>query len=57
MNPSVEKLLNSKFTPEDMIEALVFLLEGEYIEPEEIAPQRAALQFLRNAIDVTLERN
>jgi hypothetical protein len=57
MNPSVEQLLNSEFTPDVMADALLFLLEGEYLEPDDIAAIRNTLQFLRNAIDVALERN
>jgi hypothetical protein len=38
-----------------LVEGLLFLLEAEYVEPEEIEASRRSLEHLQNAIESALE--
>lgn len=49
----MEKALNLSF--EALTNALLYVLEAEYVEAEDIAKNKATLDYLRSAITVALE--
>jgi hypothetical protein len=53
MDPQVEKVLECDF--DSIVNALLYVLEAEYVDQEDIVKSRTDLEYLRKAIDRALQ--
>ena len=53
MDPQVEKVLESDF--DSIVNALLYVLEAEYVEQEDLVKSRTDLEYLRKAIARALQ--
>ena len=53
MDPQVEKVLESDF--DSIVNALLYVLEAEYVEQEDLVKSRTDLEYLRKAIGRALQ--